>query len=394
MGVTTRIHAARAVFFLNGLTLSTFIVRQPSLKLSHHLTDGQLGMLGMCFAVAALVAMQSVGPLVAAFGVRVLRASLVVMPVLLGLVGLARGPVQLALATTALGAVHGATDAAMNGYAVGVERAVKRAILNGCHAAWSISAVLASLVTAALARAGIGLTVHLVAAAAILLAGGLAVGSLLPRMEHVDAGAVATAPAPMRRDRWRDGWTRTAVVLGLSGTALMVCEGAALGWGGVFLHDHKGASLGLAAIAVTAYTGGQAGGRLVGDRLAMRYNPGLVFRTGGLVAASGLTVALLAPHPATAVAGFAIMGLGTSVLLPLTFSAVGQAGSGGGSTAVLVSRFTTFTYAGILLGPAAIGWAAQAIGLTWTLASLVPVLSAIALLTRLRLQRRTSPSAV
>jgi hypothetical protein len=385
--MTTRTHAARAVFFLNGLTLSTFIVRQPSLKLSHHLTDGQLGMLGMCFAVAALVAMQSTGPLVAAFGVRVLRTSLVVMPVLLSLVGLARGPVQLALATTALGAVHGATDAAMNAYAVGVERTVKRPILSGCHAAWSISAVLASLLTAVLAGAGIGLAVHLPVGAAILLAGGLAVGSLMPPMQH------ATATARAHRARWRDGWTRTAIVLGLTGTALMVCEGAALGWGGVFLHDSKGASLGLAAITVTAYTAGQTGGRLVGDRLAMRYDPGSLFRTGGLVAAGGLTAAVLAPHPAAAVAGFAIMGLGTSVLLPLTFSAVGQAGSGAGSTAALVSRFTTFTYAGILLGPAAIGWAAQSTSLTWTLASLVPVMSVIALVTRLHPQRRHNPAA-
>ncbi|SEN90941.1 MFS transporter [Actinacidiphila rubida] len=71
---------ATAVFLLNGLTLSTSIARQPSLKSLHHLTDGQVGALGLLFAVAAIVSMQFVGPLAARVGSRpVLRVSLVVM---------------------------------------------------------------------------------------------------------------------------------------------------------------------------------------------------------------------------------------------------------------------------------------------------------------------------
>ncbi len=94
-------------------------------------------------------------------------------------------------------------------------------------------------------------------------------------------------------------------------------------------------------------------------------------------------MAVLAPQPAAAIAGFAVMGLGASVLLPLTFSAVGQADVTGPAAAAIVSRFTTFTYAGILLGPAAIGWAAELVGLAWALFALIPVLFAVALLPRL-----------
>jgi MFS family permease len=369
---------ATAVFFLNGLALSTYIVRLPSLKDEYQLTDGRLGVIGVLFGLAALASMQFVGPLVARAGSRpVLRASLVIMPLLLALLGLVGGLAGFALVATALGAVHGTTDAAMNAHAVEVERLGGRPILNGCHAAWSISAVVASLTAAALAHAGVASTVHLVAAAAVLLAGGLVLGPLL-RPDR-DSG-----PVPARtRVGWRGGWTRTSIALGLTGTALMVCEGAALSWGAIFLHDSRGASLGLAATAVTAFTAGQAGGRLVGDRLTLRYGARPVFRTGGLVAACGLAVAVLTPQPATAVAGFAVMGLGTSVLLPLTFSAVGQADAGSHGAAVLVSRFTTFTYAGILLGPAAIGWTAELAGLTWTLSTLIPVLVTVAILSRL-----------
>jgi MFS family permease len=173
------------------------------------------------------------------------------------------------------------------------------------------------------------------------------------------------------------------VALGLTGTALMVCEGAALGWSAIFLHDSRGASLGLAATAVTAYTGAQAVGRVIGDRLALRYGAPALFRAGGLLAACGLAMALLSPNPVTAIGGFAVAGAGTSVLIPLAYSAVGQAKADSPEAATLISRFTTFTYAGILFGPAAIGWAAEFAGLTWTLAALIPVLCAVALLSRL-----------
>ena len=62
--------AVTAVFFLNGLTLSTYIVRAPSLKDAYHLTDGQFGSTGLLFAVAALACMQFVGPLTARVGAR------------------------------------------------------------------------------------------------------------------------------------------------------------------------------------------------------------------------------------------------------------------------------------------------------------------------------------
>ena len=392
---------ATAVFFLNGLTLSTYIVRMPSLKDQHQLSDGQLGAIGVLFAVSALTCMQFVGPLVARVGSRpVLRASLLVMPVMLVLVGVVGGPIGLAAAVTVLGAVHGVTDAAMNAHAVTVERFGARPILNGCHAAWSLSAVIASLATGVLAHRGVPVTVHFTVAAAVLLAGGLALGPLLlpaaadrlapsARICEQPADSRSCAPAPGdRHPGWRDGWSRTVIALGLTGTAIMVCEGAALGWGPIFVHESRGGSLSLAAAAFTAYTAGETGGRLVGDRATMRAGAPLVFRIGALVAACGLAVVLVGPGPALTV-GFAVMGLGASVLIPLTFSAVGARGASadGTGTATLVSRLTTFTYAGILLGPAMIGWTAELVGLTWTLAGLVPVLFCLALLTRLPDQR-------
>jgi len=357
------------VFFLNGILLCSYLVRIPSLKAAQHLGDGQLGLVGMLFGAAAIIAMQFVGAMVARVGTaRIIRLALVVMPVVLVATGLRQGLLVFVVAVIALGAVHGTLDVAMNAQAVAVERLSGRPILSGCHAGWSVSAVVASLIGAGMVGLGVTPTAHFTCIAGAVLLGGLFVG---PRLIHGEPGLVDT---DQPRVRWRSGWNRTVLRLGLTGFALMLGEGAALGWSAIFLHESRGATLAVASTALTAYTGFQTIGRLGGDRLKLRHGARAMFRAGALVAAGGFAVAVLSPWPVVAVLGFAIFGFGGSSLLPMTFSAAGHAGGDGPAAALFVSRFTTFTYSGVLLGPALIGSLAQLIGLSWTLAALLPVL--------------------
>jgi fucose permease len=361
------------VFFLNGLLLCSYLVRIPSLKAGQHLDDGQVGLVGMLFGASALVTMQFVGAMVSRVGTaRVIRVGLFAMPLVLVVTGLRDGLPIFLLGIAALAAVHGTLDVAMNSQAVAVERLAGRPILSGCHAAWSVSAVVASLIGAGMVALGVAPAPDFATIGAAVVVGGLLVGR---RLVDVDAGAADTKKP---RVRWRSGWNRSVVRLGLTGFALMLGEGAALGWSAIFLHESRGASLAVASTALTAYTGFQTIGRLRGDRLKIRYGARTMFRLGALVAVIGFAIALVSPSPVVSVAGFAVFGFGASSLIPMTYSAAGHAGGDGPQAAVFVSRFTTFTYSGVLLGPALIGTVAQLIGLSWTLAALLPVLALLA----------------
>ncbi len=363
--------AVTAVFFLNGVLLCSYLVRIPSLKAGQHLDNGQLGLVGMLFGASALVAMQFVGALVARVGTaRVIRVGLVAMPLVLFVTGLREGLPLFLVGIVALAAVHGTLDVAMNSQAVAVERLAGRPILSGCHAAWSVSAVVASLIGGGMVALGMQPAPDFALIGAAVLVGGLLVGRRLVDVE--------TAATNKQRVRWSKGWDRTVVRLGLTGFALMLGEGAALGWSAIFLHESRGASLAVASTALTAYTGAQTIGRLRGDRLKVRYGARTMFRIGALVAVSGFAVALLSPRPSVSLAGFAIFGFGASSMIPMTYSAAGHAGGDGPGAAVFVARFTTFTYSGVLLGPALIGSVAQLIGLSWTLAALLPMLVLLA----------------
>ena len=403
--------AVTTMFVLNGLTIASLAVRIPSQKLDLHLTDGQLGLVSAVFGVAAVLAMQYAGTLAARLGsAPVVRLAAPALPVLLVAVGFAPGLATLAVALILLGTGNGLLDVTMNAHAVAVERALRRPVLSGCHAAWSIGAAVGSVAGAGAVRLGLSRPVHYLLVAAILLPAGLLAGArLLP------AGVDRTAPAGSehgdpresrptdlqlgagrptdrrpgagrstgrRRGRagagsrpgWLRGWSRRLLLLGLMGATVLTCEGAVTTWSGVYLHDELSATLTVATLGYVAFAACETTVRLVGDRLVARYRPEVLLRCGTAVAVGGLLLVLLAPWPALAVAGFAVIGVGLATGLPVLYGVVGHWGAEQSGATAMLARFSTMTYSGILLAPALIGWVAQGIGLTWTLAALIPLL--------------------
>jgi MFS family permease len=368
--------AVAAVFAGNGLAIASFAVRNPSLKLDHGLTAGQLGLLSALFGVVAVIVMQMAGGLAARHGsATLIRVATVLFPLALLGMGLAGDLAQLASAMIVAGAAHGMLDVAMNAHGVAVERALHRPIMNGCHAAWSIGAVAGSMTGGAAAHAALPLARHFLCLAVVLVIGALLVGRwLLPAGVDRRPGAEAGA----RRRGRHAGWTRRTLILGAMGAGVLTCEGAAITWSGVFLHENLGASMGTAALGYVAFNVCQTGGRLFGDGLLARHSARTLVRLGTLAAAGGLSIVVLSPWPTLAIIGFAVIGLGLATPLPVLYSVVGHLGSDGAGAAGSVARFTTMTYSAILLGPALLGGLAEVIGLGWALAALIPVLCLVA----------------
>ncbi|NUT94000.1 MAG: MFS transporter [Saccharothrix sp.] len=375
--------AVTTVFGINGLLIASFAVRTPSLKQDLDLTAGQLGLLGALFGVAGVLAMQLSGSLTARFGGRrIVGLTSPMLPVLLIGIGVAPEFVTMALAQMVFGAVHGVLDVSMNVHAVAVERVSKRRIMSGCHAAWSIGSIVGSLVGAGAAHVGMSRTEHFAWQAAVLVPVALvAVRFLLPT--RADRGERKAESPGGRWTAWRSGWTRTLLVFGAMGVMVMTAEVAVADWSGVFLHEDRQASLGVAGLAYVAFAICQTTPRLVGDRIQARVPATRLLRWSGLTAAAGMAVVVLGPSPWLGIAGYAIVGLGASLALPVLFGAVGHYGAerSGGSdagAAAMVSRFSTMTYSGMLVGPAVIGWIADLIGLAWTLALMIPCLLGVA----------------
>jgi hypothetical protein len=77
---------------------------------------------------------------------------------------------------------------------------------------------------------------------------------------------------------------------------------------------------------------------------------------------AGLAMVLSTHVAALALAGFALVGLGASNIVPILFSAAGRQQIM--PPPLAVAAVTTIGYAGVLAGPALIGFVAQAASLT------------------------------
>jgi MFS family permease len=145
--------AIAAVFFVNGVTLASWISRIPTLTERLDLGPGQVGLALMALAAGALVAFPITGRLVdtRSSSFTVLFFGLVML-VSLPFVGLAPHLLGLILALFVLGFGNGGMDVAMNAQGIEVERFVGRSIINSLHGCFSFGAFTGAAIGAGVAQ--------------------------------------------------------------------------------------------------------------------------------------------------------------------------------------------------------------------------------------------------
>jgi len=94
-------------------------------------------------------------------------------------------------------------------------------------------------------------------------------------------------------------------------------------------------------------------------------------RIGSTTAALGLVLAIAVPALPGALVGFVLVGMGCAVQLPLAFAAAANLGRSGTSLAIVFVS----AYAGALVAPALIGFAADHVGLREAMG--IPLVAAV-----------------
>ena len=175
------------------------------------------------------------------------------------------------------------------------------------------------------------------------------------------------------------GWV--PVIGGAMVLIAFLTENAAENWSALHIEKSLGGSPADGALgpAVMAITMGVA--RLFGQGLAARVPAVGLLTLGAAVSATGALTAALATTPAMAYAGFIVMGIGSSVIAPTTFSLVGQMAAPE-ARARAVARATLLGYFGYFFGPPAIGFIAGSFGLRFAFVCAAVMLAGIPLLAR------------
>ncbi len=158
----------------------------------------------------------------------------------------------------------------------------------------------------------------------------------------------------IRRESGARNFPWPLMLLGILALCGALTEGAVGDWSGIYLSsDDLHLNTGIAASGFTVFSFSVAVGRAIGDRLTRRFGPIWVVRSGALLAALGLGIALITQNPVTGVLGFASMGVGLSCLVPQTMTATGNIDAA--YSGANIARVGALSTVGNLLGPVLIG---------------------------------------
>ncbi|MFF3913783.1 MFS transporter [Streptomyces sp. NPDC001852] len=345
-------YAVAAVFAVHGAVTGSFATRVPWIQDHASLGAGQLGFALAFTAFGASCAMPLAGRISHRFGSRTaLRGLLALWTLCLVLPSLAPNLYTLCLAMFTYGASAGMADVAMNALGVEIERLLDKSIMSGLHGMWSAGALIGSAAGTLAAHLGSDARLHFSLVSAVLTALGLVactwVLDLQPADDEEPPPRFALPP-------------RSALLIGTVGFCAVFAEGASLDWSAVFLRDRLGSSAGVAAACTTGFMLAMALARIAGDAVVNRYGAVRTVRAGGVLAVLGGLLIVFAGHPTVATAGFALMGLGIAVVVPLCFAAAGHAGP---NPSQAIAGVATITYTSGLIAPSLIGGVAQATSL-------------------------------
>jgi predicted MFS family arabinose efflux permease len=206
-----------------------------------------------------------------------------------------------------------------------------------------------------------------------VVGGGLGIAAALAAAGLRPDAALSSTPSAARF-----AWPRGRLLwIGLLILAGLLAEGAMYDWSVLYLQQHTGLSQDRAALGYAAFAAAMAAGRFGIDRLRRRFSDPALLASGALLATFGMAGALLSPHPAGAIAGFALAGAGLAPVVPLLYTAASRVP--GPTSAAALAAASSIGYAGMLIGPPLIGLAAEFTSLATALWIVVLALGALTL---------------
>jgi len=265
--------------------------------------------------------------------------------------------ITLAIALFVFGATNGFTDISMNTLVTEIEKEDQQNFMSASHGFFSLGGVLAGL-GSFLIPVLENRVIHMMLAIFLVFIVNLVFHGKYKRI----------VAAPIEKEPFSFKNFKPLLLLGLVSFVVMGSEGAIVDWSGLFL---KEVSLAPEAIWGAGFLGFQLMmtlGRFLGDAISARIGSVKIVALGSAMALVGF-VLVLTTDIVLAISGFALTGLGFSVIVPELFRIGGNVKGVESSQGVAFIAGTG--YSGFLVGPVILGFVAEAFSLNWTFFTLL-----------------------
>jgi MFS family permease len=348
--------AVKIMFFLNGFVHANLFSRLPRVQELFVLDNGALGMVLLSSSIGALGAMPFTGWVIIRYGSRRITIfSAFFYCLLVPLVPWVGTMTGLSLLFFFMGISAGMLDVSMNAQAVMVEQQIRKPIMTSFHALFSIGMMAGAGSGALFAKMQTTLAVHF----SIITLLSVVIAFFARYYLIYDAPQAAREGPAFRLPN------AAMISVGIIAFCCMLGEGAMADWSTNYLENIVRASEAVAPLGLSAFALAMTIGRLLGDGARLRLGDKRLLISCGTIACTGLALAITVPEPALVIAGFFLVGIGLSVIVPIAYSIAGNAPDL--PPGVGLAMVTTVGYSGFLFGPPIIGFLADWFSLRFAL---------------------------
>lgn len=361
--------AVAAMFILNGALFGIWASRIPAVRDRLQLSHEDLGVGLLFMAAGAVCSFPVTGRLTDRFGaVYITRVIAVLYTLSLILLAVAGSFAGLCLALFIFGAFHGSMDVAMNAWAAEVEQAFDKPVMSSFHAMWSLGAGMGALSGYVAVQMQLSVFDHFMLSGAVVVVLALTLSWVPWTSRRVGraGGSVFALPSG------------ALVLVGFTALCGALGEGAVADWSAIFLRDAIGAAESVATLGYAVFSVAMVTIRLAGGVAIARFGPVSSARFSGLCAAVGVFCVVSSWSTHLALVGFALMGVGYAVIMPLAFSRAAKGPNVPPGQAI--ASVATLGYGGLLIGPPLIGFLAEMYSLRTAFGVLLPLAVLIAVL--------------
>ena len=353
--------ATRLAFFAAGFAIACWAPLVPYAKANVGASESQLGLLLLCIGIGSVVAMPVTGVMSTRIGARpIVIGAGIVLGLAVPFLALSSQLWSLAVVLLVVGASLGSLDVSMNIHGAEVEKRADVPLMSGFHALFSLGGFVGAGAMTLLFWLEIGPVVAATFGGAVTLAVIAAAAPRLLRRAQGEESPAFVIPHGI------------VLLIAVLAAVAFLTEGAVLDWGALLMIDLELMVKSTAGAGFMVFSVTMTIGRLVGDRVVAAVGGFRVLVWGGIITMAGLAMMILAPTAAVGLAGFGLIGVGASNIVPVLFSLAGRQNVMPAGLAV--AAVTTTGYAGMLVAPAAIGFVAEAASLSlafWILVGLM-----------------------
>ncbi|THV23090.1 MFS transporter [Peteryoungia ipomoeae] len=343
-------------FFLFAMSTGSLFSRLPDLQAQLSVNKAELGLTLIGMAIGSLISLTFSSPLIVKLGTRAtLAISLLGVMALLSTIPLLQSASLVFCVLFCMGLLAGALEICLNVEIGRLEAQIGFGIMNRAHGCWSLGFFVTAVTASLVRQAGIGMQMHMHLLLGTMFVIGAVIIAGMKNAPHV-TGAATTDDAPHFALP-----TLALLPLCIIGTSAFLIEGAGIDWSTIYMDEVFDVSPFISGSGLTLFAFFMALARLTIDPVMDRHGARLVGRVLLAIAAIGIALVWLAPHPYAALLGFALMGGGCSAVYPMAVSAAAQRTDR--PAVINVAAIAQMAFVVFFLGPPLLGFVAESFGI-------------------------------